>query len=73
MTDKCLFSDNVFKILIIGEPGVGKSSLADSFTADTFKELYQPTIGADFQAINVETNGQVNRLFIWDTSGHKHF
>ncbi|XVF16989.1 hypothetical protein REPUB_Repub10bG0078300 [Reevesia pubescens] len=58
--------DYLFKLLMIGDSGVGKSSLLLSFTSDTFEEL-SPTIGVDFKVKYVNAGGKKLKLAIWDT------
>ncbi|MBA0571709.1 hypothetical protein Goshw_024215 [Gossypium schwendimanii] len=58
--------DYFFKLLMIGDSGVGKSSLLLSFTAGTFDEL-SPTIGVDFKVKHVTVGGKKLKLAIWDT------
>lgn len=62
------------KILIIGESGVGKSSLLLRFTDDTFDPEQASTIGVDFKVktITVEGNNKA-KLAIWDTAGQERF
>jgi len=40
--------DLLYKIIIIGDSGVGKSNLIDRYTTDTFRETTRPTIGVEF-------------------------
>lgn len=61
------------KILVIGESGVGKSSLMLRFTDDKFDANEQPTIGVDFKVKNLEIDGQRIYLQIWDTAGQERF
>ncbi|KAG4210804.1 hypothetical protein ERO13_A02G068400v2 [Gossypium hirsutum] len=58
--------DCLFKLLLIGDSGVGKSTLLLSFTSDTFEEL-NPTIGVDFKVKHVTIGGKKLKLAIWDT------
>lgn len=64
--------DYLFKMLLIGDSGVGKSSLLLSFTSDTFEEL-SPTIGVDFKIKMVTVGGKRLKLAIWDTAGQERF
>ncbi|XP_073973348.1 ras-related protein Rab-18-like [Rhodnius prolixus] len=61
------------KILIIGESGVGKSSLLLRFTEDTFNQEQAITIGVDFKTKKLTTEGNTVRLAIWDTAGQERF
>ncbi|KAH1030178.1 hypothetical protein J1N35_038238 [Gossypium stocksii] len=58
--------DYLFKLLMIGDSGVGKSSLLLSFTSDSFEEL-SPTIGVDFKVKYVNAGDKKLKLAIWDT------
>ncbi|GMI86682.1 ARABIDOPSIS RAB GTPASE HOMOLOG C1, RAB GTPASE HOMOLOG 18-1, RAB GTPASE HOMOLOG B18 [Hibiscus trionum] len=64
--------DYLFKLLMIGDSGVGKSSLLLSFTAGTFDEL-SPTIGVDFKVKYATVGGKKLKLAIWDTAGQERF
>ncbi|KAJ3611804.1 hypothetical protein NHX12_021818 [Muraenolepis orangiensis] len=55
------------KILIIGESGVGKSSLLLRFTDDTFDPDQTATIGVDFKVKTISVDGNKAKLAIWDT------
>lgn len=61
--------DYMFKIILIGSSGVGKSNVLLRFTRDQFNEHHQTTIGVEYAAKNVETSGKVIRLQVWDTVG----
>lgn len=61
------------KILIIGDSGVGKSSLLLRFTEDTFDPEQTATIGVDFKVKSVTVDGNRAKLAIWDTAGQERF
>nr|XP_043610986.1 ras-related protein RABC2a-like [Erigeron canadensis] len=66
--------DASFKILLIGDSGVGKSSLLVSFISDddSFQHL-APTIGVDFKIKQLTVGGKRLKLTIWDTAGQERF
>uniref|UniRef100_A0AAQ4Q444 RAB18B, member RAS oncogene family n=1 Tax=Gasterosteus aculeatus aculeatus TaxID=481459 RepID=A0AAQ4Q444_GASAC len=61
------------KLLIIGESGVGKSSLLLRFTEDTFDPEQPATIGVDFKVKTLSIDGNKAKLAIWDTAGQERF
>ena len=61
--------DHLFKILIIGDSGVGKSCLMLRFTDDTFNEKQLATIGVDFKVKYMKEQGKKLKLAVWDTAG----
>ncbi|KAM6593112.1 hypothetical protein CsatA_000815 [Cannabis sativa] len=64
--------DLSFKILLIGDSGVGKSSLLVSFISNTSDNL-APTIGVDFKIKLLTVDGKKLKLTIWDTAGQERF
>ena len=59
--------DTLSKVVLIGESGVGKSSLVHRFLTGSWLENTTPTIGIDFHVRDVECNGKTVKLQIWDT------
>lgn len=60
------------QILLVGDSGVGKSSLLLRFATGGFEEM-APTIGVDFKAKLVELSNKKLKLTIWDTAGQERF
>jgi Ras-related protein Rab-6A len=54
--------ENKFKIIFLGDPGVGKSSIINRFSQDKFDSNYQATIGLDFHTKNVTVENQNIKL-----------
>ncbi|CAK88667.1 unnamed protein product (macronuclear) [Paramecium tetraurelia] len=65
--------DYLFKLVIIGNSGVGKSSLLLRFADDQFSESYLTTIGVDFRFRTLPIDGKNVKLQIWDTAGQERF
>jgi Ras-related protein Rab-1A len=65
--------DYLFKVLIIGNSGVGKSCLLLRFAEDMFSDNYISTIGVDFKIRKLEVEDKSVKLQIWDTAGQERF
>mmetsp|Transcript_23589 Transcript_23589/g.35331 ORF Transcript_23589/g.35331 Transcript_23589/m.35331 type:complete len:206 (+) Transcript_23589:89-706(+) len=65
--------DHLFKLVIIGDAGVGKSSLLLRFTEDNFSTNYISTIGVDFRFRTLNIKKKIVKLQIWDTAGQERF
>jgi Ras-related protein Rab-1A len=65
--------DYLFKVLIIGNSGVGKSCLLLRFAEDMFSDNYISTIGVDFKIRKLDLEGKSIKLQIWDTAGQERF
>ncbi|KAI0668357.1 GTP-binding protein ypt1 [Trametes maxima] len=65
--------DYLFKLLLIGDSGVGKSCLLLRFAEDAFTDSYLSTIGVDFKIRTIDLEGKTVKLQIWDTAGQERF
>ena len=63
--------DLSFKLIFIGDSGVGKSCLTTKAVKNNFEEYYQATVGFEFLTFNIKVNDKVCKLQIWDTCGQE--
>lgn len=62
-----------FKLVLLGESGVGKTSIASIFCGKGFNDFQDSTIGAAFQTQKVEFDNRTIRFEIWDTAGQERY
>jgi len=65
--------DLLYKVVVIGDSGVGKSNLIDRYTKDTFREETKTTIGVEFGHKTIRIDDKVIKAQIWDTAGQERF
>ncbi|THD27721.1 Rab protein 8 [Fasciola hepatica] len=65
--------DYLFKLLLIGDSGVGKTCLLFRFSEDDFNSTFIATIGIDFKIRTIDIDGKKIKLQIWDTAGQERF
>ena len=63
--------DTVFKVIVIGDSGVGKTCLSNKATKNIFDENYNATIGFEFFVFNIRINDTIIKLQVWDTCGQE--
>lgn len=65
--------DYLFKVVLIGDSGVGKSNLLSRFIRNEFDLKSLTTIGVEFAQRNLEFSGKVVKAQIWDTAGQERY
>lgn len=68
-----LYYDYMFKVVLIGDSSIGKSSILLRFSDDEFQDSYITTIGVDFKIKTIDVDGKLVKLQIWDTAGQERF
>ena len=63
----------LFRICLLGDAGVGKTSILTRFCDNTFKESYNNTIGVDFRLVTLKYKDIISKVHIWDTAGQERF
>ena len=63
----------IFKVLLLGNSNVGKSSLFLRFVDDIWNDTFVPTIGVDFKIKTFEIDSSKIKMQIWDTAGQERF
>ena len=62
-----------FKLIVIGDELVGKTSILNRFKNNQFNAIYEPTVGLEFQSIPILIDDQSVNLLLYDVSGHQKF
>jgi Ras-related protein Rab-1A len=65
--------DYMFRICIIGDASVGKTSLLTRYCDNVFKESYTNTIGVDFRVVSLKYKDLLAKIHVWDTAGQERF
>ncbi|MHA2284003.1 MAG: Rab family GTPase [Promethearchaeota archaeon] len=65
--------DYTFKIMLLGEPEVGKKALAERFCFNIFNPSERFTVGVDFYVKTMELQGKKIKLQIWEIGGEERF
>ncbi|CAK9321123.1 unnamed protein product [Citrullus colocynthis] len=65
--------DYLFKVVLIGDSGVGKSNLLSRFTKNEFSLESKSTIGVEFATRSLNLDGKVIKAQIWDTAGQERY
>jgi len=73
MVIKSITKPIIYKIVFMGDSGVGKSSIATRIACDTFSTFTDATIGASFFGKIIEKNEQLYKFNIWDTAGQEKY
>ena len=66
-------AEYMFKCVIIGDSGVGKSNLLSRFTKDEFTKDSKSTIGVEFATRQIEHDGKTIEAQVWDTAGQERY
>lgn len=62
-----------YKVVLVGDMSVGKTSLISRFVENTFREIYDPSIGVDFSSKTVKFRGRSLKIQMWDTAGQEKY
>ncbi|RQM25260.1 hypothetical protein B5M09_006446 [Aphanomyces astaci] len=63
----------LLKVIILGDSGVGKTSLMNQYVNQRFTNQYKATIGADFLTKEIMSDEKLVTMQIWDTAGQERF
>ena len=63
----------ILKVMVLGDSGVGKTSILNQYVSKAFTNSYKVTLGSDFQIMDLDAVGQKVRLQLWDTAGQEKY
>ncbi len=68
-------TESIYKVIVIGDPAVGKTSLLTKFAKNKFEEKYLPTVGVNIvkEQIELKDNNVTINLMFWDVAGQPQF
>ena len=68
-------TESIFKVIVIGDPAVGKTSLLKRFSDKKFEKTYVPTVGVNIvkEQVNMEKEQGTINLMLWDIAGQPQF
>lgn len=67
------YHDALFKIIIIGDSGIGKSCLLKRLMEDDFIDDHDVTVGVEFGSYMIKVEDKILKLQVWDTAGQESF
>ena len=74
MIKDCIANNHfLFKVVLIGDSGVGKSQILSRFTRNEFSLDSKSTIGVEFATKNIEIDNKIIKTQIWDTAGQERY
>ena len=65
--------DEIFKVVLIGDSGVGKTNILSRYVRDEFSIETKSTVGVEFGSKIVKVNNQTIKVQIWDTAGQERY
>jgi small GTP-binding protein len=66
-------TDYLLKLVLIGDSGVGKTSLLSRFTRNKFPPDCKTTVGVEFATKTIQVQGKIVKLQVWDTAGQERY
>ena len=65
--------DYIFKIILVGDSGVGKSSMLTRFVDEAYCNVFMSTIGVDFKIKTLNIDNKICKIQVWDTAGQEKY
>ena len=63
----------LFRLIVVGDSGVGKSCFVQQFLDGTVRETHDVTVGVEFGSKNIKVAGKEIKMQVWDTAGQENF